>query len=453
MILPRFKHQERSLQYNLANPRVYDMSDAGTGKTRVYIDLTQERPRHVRGKTLVLAPKSILYPAWGNDIEQWAPNLNYTIAYANNRAKAFKEEVDIYITNHDAVKWIANNLDLTDFNTLIVDEMTAFKNPNSQRSKALAKIKDSFDYRYALSGTPNPNGVLDLWHQVFILDDGEHLGPSFYRFRSVVCEPSPIHGCPGINQWTDKPGAEEQVALLLLDMTIRNKFDDCVDIPPNTLVEVPFELSPKHRELYEELKEEALLQLEHGEIIGIHAGALQQKLLQIASGAVYDGDKTAHRIATERYELTMELARQRGQCLTAFMWKHQRDELTAIAKKMGRRFGVIDGEAKDSTREQIVKDFQAGKLDDIFAHPQSASHGLTLTAGSATIWPTPIPTRNAEHYEQFNRRVPRTGQKKQTETIHIQATNTLESTVYSQLLGKVDRMDVLRGILQQDKAA
>jgi len=433
IIPPLYENQEHSSLFFLDNERVYDMSDPGTGKTRSCLESIKKR-KHA--KTLVLAPKSILYPSWACDIKQFTPELTYVIADANNRQRAFDMDVNIYITNHDAVSWLRDNRKhLKKFDTLIIDEITAFKHRTSQRSKALNSFKHYFNYRIGLSGTPNPNTVLDLWHQFYLLDDGKRLGTIFHEFRSIVCK-------PGFNKWVDKDGAEQAISSYINDIVIRNKLEDCIDIPKNRVITIPFQLSTKHLTAYKTLHRHSLLVLDNeAQISAIHAVLLTTKLLQLASGAVYDENHVQQLIASERYELVMELAGQREHCLIAFNWTHQRDELIKHAKKNNYTFAIIDGSISSKDRNKAVDDFQTGKLKLLLAHPMSASHGLTLTKGTTTIWVSP--TYDAERFKQFNRRIYRSGQTQETETLLICAEDTLESRVYSKLDAKLDRMQLL----------
>jgi len=448
-IPPLFKHQDETRQFGILTPRVFDMSDAGTGKTRAWLEVLVHRKKLLGGKALILAPKTILKNAWADDIIKFTPELSYVIAYATNREKAFSEDVDVYITNHDAVKWLYRNrstcLQGRGFHTIIVDESTAFKHRTSQRSKALAKLVSLYDYRVNLTGTPNPNGLLDLWHQVFVLDDGDHLGDSYWRFRASVCEPKQVGPSPQHVRWDDKDGMVEAVAGLIDDITIRHVFEDCTDIPENYVYSVNFELSPKHRRAYEILKEHAILELKDGGMSAFNAGVLANKLLQLASGAVYDDESIVQLYDTGRYELVLDLAEQRQQCVIAFNWKHQRDQLTQLADARGIAYGVIDGGVSAKRREEVVSNFQAGLIDLIFAHPASAAHGLTLTRGTTTIWTSP--TYNAEHYTQFNKRIYRIGQKKKTETLLVTADNTIDTEVAARLMGKVEKMTDLLEML------
>jgi SNF2 family DNA or RNA helicase len=444
-----FSHQRESTQFGLINPRVFDMSDAGTGKTRAWLDVLRERIKVRGGKALVLAPKTILKSAWADDIRKFTPELTYSIAYAHNRKKAFEADVDIYITNHDAVKALQKNrrdwLEGRGFHTLIVDESTAFKHRTSQRSKALAKLCDIFDHRTLLTGTPNPNGLLDLWHQVFLLDSGDRLGDSFWRYRSVVCEPQQVGPSPQHLKWHDKDGMDLAVSELLEDITVRHIFEECTDIPENHEYTVKFELARDHRRAYEVLKEHAVLELEAGGITAFNASVVANKLLQLSSGAVYDDEGVSQLYDTARYELVLDLAEQRDQCVVAFNWRHQRDQLTQLADTRGISYGIIDGSVSAKRRTEIVDLFQAGLIRIIFAHPASAGHGLTLTRGRATIWASPV--YNAEHFVQFNKRIYRIGQHHRTETILVVAENTIDAEVAKKLMGKVEKMDDLLELL------
>lgn len=446
---PLFAHQERDATFTTEHPRVFNTSDPGTGKTRTCIEAIS---RDCKKRTLIFAPKSILQPSWGDDILRYAPHLRYSVAHATNRERAFKAESDIVITNHDAVNWVAAHPEvLSEFDRLIVDESTAYKNGEAKRSQNAALIARQFEKRVLLTGTPNPNGVLDLWHQTFILDEGERLGRSFFKFRSVTCEPRLQKLSPKYNPktgtvekrefttWAEKDGALDAVAALLQDITIRNRMEDCLDIPPNHVYSIEFELSKEHRQAYEAARELAVLQTKEG-LEPLKAAGLTNKLLQIASGAVYMPGKS-HTVATERYSLVLDLVEAREQSVVAFNWKHQRDELIAEAQKRKIPYAVIDGEASSADRTRAVEQFQAGLLQVIFAHPQSAGHGLTLTRGTATIWASP--TYNLEHYAQFNRRIYRAGQTKKTETILVCAHNTVEADVYAQLERKDVNMQAL----------
>jgi superfamily II DNA or RNA helicase len=441
-MLKPFDHQVKTTNFLLKTPRALITSDPGTGKTRSVIDAYAQRKE---GRMLVLAPLSILSASWGDDIKKFQPKLTYVVAYAKNREAAFKSKADIVITNHDAVKWIAKNEKfLQGFDTICIDEFTAFKNKDSQRSKAVLKLAAKFKYRIAMSGTPNSNTILDIWHPTLIVDDGERLGKRFYGFRSAVCT-SRFNGFA--NEWVDKPNAQEIVAASIKDINIRYQLEDCIDMPEQSVHTMCVQLTPDIMKQYELLAADSVLYTGKETINAINAGARVKKLLQLCTGAVYTEDGVACGIHSERYELVMQLVSERKHSLVAFNWRHEREHLVRLAQEMGLEYGVIDGDTPANKRKDIVDRMQAGQLKVVFAHPQSAGHGLTLTTATTVIWASP--TYNAEHYQQFNRRIYRAGQTQKTEIIHIAADNTWEPDVYTKLQTKLERMDDLLQILNQ----
>jgi SNF2 family DNA or RNA helicase len=439
-MLKPFDHQVKTTNFILQNPRVLVTSDPGTGKTRSVIDAFAKRQE---GRMLVLAPLSILSASWADDINKFQPGLRHAVAYAKNREAAFDSGADIVISNHDAVKWIAKNEHLLQgFDTLCIDEFTAFKNKDSQRSKALLKIAANFKYRIAMSGTPNSNTILDIWHPTLIVDDGERLGKRFYGFRSAVCT-SRFNGFA--NEWVDKPDAQEIVAASIKDINVRYQLEECIDMPEQSVYTMYIQLSPTIMEQYKLLAEDSVLYTGKATINAVNAGARVKKLLQLCTGSVYTEDGVSEGIHEERYELVMQLVAERKHSLVAFNWRHEREHLTKIADQMNIEYGVIDGETPPHKRKDIVDRMQAGQLRVVFAHPQSAGHGLTLTKATSVIWASP--TYNAEHYQQFNRRIYRAGQTQKTEVIHIAARDTWETEVYEKLQGKLGRMEELLFIL------
>ena len=433
--------------------RVLDASDPGTGKTRVQIELFRMRRLRGGGKALVIAPKSLLRSAWQDDFMKFAPDMRTVVCPAEKREQMFAQDADVYITNTDATKWLAKQPPkfFAQFETLIIDELSAFKHHTSQRSKALNKIKKHFPKRYGLTGTPNSNSITDIWHQVFVLDDGQRLGRSFYQFRNSVCEPKQVGPQPNMLQWEDKPGAELAVGNMLADMIVRHKFEECIDIPANHTYSVPYHMSPKQAKAYQQMERDAITMLSDGKVITtVNAAGVMTKLLQIASGASYfeglEGDDYAN-IDNGRYELVSDLVEQRDHSVVFFNWSHQRDELVKEFKKRGITYAVIDGNTTDKGRKEAVDLFQSGFYRVLLAHPQSAAHGLTLTKGTATIWASP--TYNLEHFLQGNRRIYRAGQTQKTETIVVLAPGTVEDKVYAKLQEKDARQGNMLELLKE----
>ncbi len=434
------KHQAVSQKFMNTTERALDFSDPGTGKTFVEIMAFLKRRKRDEAM-LVFAPKSLLEPAWGDDITKFAPELTYSIANAENRAAAFSVKADVYITNTDAAVWVAKQPKafFKRFSMLVIDEITAYKHPTSQRSKAMNKIKQHFRYRSGLSGTPNPNTITDIWHQAYIIDDGKRLGPSFFAFRNAVCTPKQVGPRREMVQWQDKDGAEEAVFALLSDITIRHRFEDCIDIPANHQYTLEYKLPAKQFKAYKEMAVTQIAALGKGKVVtAINAAAVTTKLLQIASGAVYEHTGKYHLVDTGRYELVLELVEERKHSLVFYLWQHQRDYLIKEAEKRKLKFCVYDSSASPAIRNQMIRDYQNGFYQVMFAHPQSAAHGLTLTRGTATIWASP--TYNLEWFKQGNKRTYRNGQKSKTETIVILAPGTIDERVYEKMQAKDLRM-------------
>lgn len=446
--LSEMRHQTASLKFMDGKKAVFDASDPGTGKTYVAIkDFARQHKKDGKA-AMVVCPKSLMRAAWANDIKKFAPHLKVSLAYAKDRAGALAEKADVYVVNVDGVKDLLkfNKAFWKKFGRLVVDESEAFKHHTSQRSKALGKIASFFHYRRLMSGTPSSNGICDLWHQYYILDGGKRLGPSFFGFRNACCSPAQNGPSAQHIKWTDKPGIELMVAELVKDITIRHKFEDCVDIPENHKYAMSVELSKKHMASYNELQSTSMAIFKNSKVTAINAAALATKLLQAASGAVYDDDGSYTTIASERYELVLDLVEERRHSIVFYMWDHQLEELVEEAKKRQNKGSLGEFAVWNPDHPEIADQYQDGKYQVLFAHPQSAGHGLTLTRGLATIWASP--TYNLSFYLQGLKRVHRIGQTEKTETIVIVAEGTVDEKVWAALQAKNVNMAALLSELE-----
>lgn len=449
------KHQIKSIVHADTTDEVFDISDPGTGKTAVRILVFAKRRKAKGGKLLVLAPRTLLRNVWFNDFKKFAPHLTVSVANADNRAAAFAAKADVYVTNVDAVKWLAQQKKpfFDQFSEIVVDESTCYKHHSSQRSKAAARIMKFFKHKALLTGTPNSNSITDVWHQVFLLDGGRRLGNSFYAFRNSVCTPVQVGRSAQMVQWQDREGAEEAVFGLISDIVVRHRFEDCVDIPPNHRYSVEFDMPPKQREAYEQLKATQMLWLKQTSpkatpaVLAINAAAVSTKLLQVASGAVYESPDKYHVIDTSRYELVLDKALECEHSLVIYQWKHQRDLLIAEAERRKIKFCVLDSKTSDIKREMYVAGYQKGFYRIMFGHPMNVAHGLTLTKGTRTVWASP--THDLEWFTQGSRRQYRMGQTKKTETVVIVAKDTYDERAYANLLGKNVRMTNLLDLFGQ----
>lgn len=463
-----FKHQKFSADvYKKALEKghgIINTSDCGTGKTGgVILFLAKLKDEGKLPPVLVLGPLSILEPAWAGDIKTFAPGLTYSIAYAKNRKKAFEEEADIYITNHDAIKFLedSKNKDiLRKFKggIIIADEFTAFKNPTAKRTKAMMYVTSLMRMCIPLSGTPRPKSVLDMFVPAWLCDRGERLGKKFYAFRARMCISEQVGRDPNAVKWLEKEGANTEVSSLLEDISLRFAARDCLDLPPNRKRYMEVTLPARALAAYREMEKNSLMENERGELVSaINAAARNTKLLQLCTGAAYDAAGNVISFHKERYQLVFDLVREVDHSIVAFNWRHERDAIIEIVEAWNKRaaaeekisYAYIDGTVTNpDVRAGLVKEFQAGRLHLLLCHPQSAGHGLTLTRGVRTIWCSA--TNNAEHFIQLNHRIDRAGQTRETETIMIAAKETKELTVYRNLIdGKIkrqsDMLDVFCG--------
>lgn len=400
----------------------------------------------------MLCPKTLMYSAWALDIEKFQPGITVSLAYADNREEAFTFGSDVVVTNIDAVRWLVENENiLKGFDDVVIDESTAFKTPTSQRTKAMMQLRRRFKHRHAMTGTPNPNTVMELWAPQLIIDDGARLGTSYWHLRGIMQQSTQIGPMANHLRWDDKPGAEQAVHEMIEDCTIRHAFEDVMDhVPPNHRHTKEFKLNRKAQQVYEQMENEAVVALRDATVSAVHAASLRQKLLQIASGAVYSTDEKYSLIDPSRYELIADLIESREHSVTFFNWKHQRDELAKELEKRRIKFAVIDGSIADRERDRIVADYQAGKLQNVLLHPRTGAHGLTLTRGDTTIVSSPF--YEADLLKQAIHRIYRGGQTKVTNTIFVEAANTVERQVYERLLAKESRMVDLLSLIQNRRS-
>lgn len=426
-----------------------------TGKSRAHLDIFRHRLEKGESDVcFILAPKTLLETAWGGDLDRFHPDLRYSVAYAANREAAFEREAQVYITNLDAVKWLAErpkrwwSKHFGSRRTLLIDESSFYKNKDSQRSKAAAQIRDLFEYRAGLTATPNPISVTELWHQAYLIDGGERLGTSFYKFRGAVQHP--VDNGWGV-KWVDNAGVLEAVGMLIADITVRHDFDTCMDIPPNLTKQIYFDLSKKLLAAYEEMEERSIIEEKESMIIGVNAAVRHAKLLQIASGAAYNnrgkGEYTL--IDGARYELVADLIAQCPHSITFYSWEHQKKETVKHLVARGIEHEVLDRTVSDKRRKGLVAAYQRGDFQTLLLHPQTGAHGLTLTRGTTTIFSSPL--GQADFLKQAKHRIYRGGQTQRTYTKQVCARNTVEDLVYQRGQTRSGRMGSFLELMTENR--
>ena len=477
MTVTFYEHQKENFTFKLAHPRSFDTSTCGTGKTLSALEAW--RLRTGNGKLLIIAPKSTLEAVWFNDARKLMPNCQVGWFDRTKQAKdksyinRLFDTNNIVIANIEAVNLILK-LNLSAFTDFILDEFTSIKNRTAERSKNVQKLSLRFENIALLSGTPTPNGVLDIWHPAFLLDGGQRLGHNFFNFRNAVCQPVvKTAGFKQFTEWKEIPGAVEEVASILRDVTIRHVLEEVVDMPERVIVDRIITMPDNLRKQYDKMKADCILQLETpqrmaakmhyamlkdpllmretfdldtDDIVAVNKAVLAQKLLQIASGSAYLEGGGAKILDTSKYELIVDTVIERPASLVFFLWQHQRDALADILRQKKVSFEVIDGSVSQANRAKIIADYQAGKYQTLLLQPAAAAHGITLTRSVASIWCSP--TYNLEHYLQANHRDYRIGQTKRSEVIRVQYADTIEGQVYDRLQEKNVNLNNLLDILK-----
>ncbi|WP_028125411.1 DEAD/DEAH box helicase [Eremococcus coleocola] len=431
-------YQKQMIDYIESHPVSALFLDMGLGKTVISLtailnllfDSFQVR------KVLVIAPLRVARDTWPDEIEKWEhlKLLNYSVVVgsAKERQKALEEDADIYIINRENVTWLIEKSDHPfDYDMVVIDELSSFKSHRSKRFKSLLKVRPFIKRIVGLTGTPSSNGLMDLWAQFRILDKGERLGSFITHYRQRYFDPDKRNGMV-IYSYKPKPGAEDAIYKQIEDMTVFMKAEDYLDMPDLISNEVTVKLTDKERALYEELKKEMVLEIKDQAIDAINAASLSNKLLQMASGAVYDDQQESVRIHDRKLDALEDLveASNGKPVLIAYWFKH---DLEPIQKRVG---------ATLLKSQEDFRNWNQGKIPVALIHPASAGHGLNLQAGGSTlVWYSL--TWSLELYQQTNARLYRQGQKESVVIHHLITEQTIDEDVMKALKRKDDSQTAL----------
>lgn len=362
-------------------------------------------------KFLIIAPLRVANTVWHNEAKNWEhlKDLDFSIVTGkpDERLAALEKEVRYYVINVDNLVWLVNHYKSKwPFDGLIIDESSMFKNPTSKRFRALKKVLKYIKKRVILTGTPAPNGYMDIWSQIFILDDGEALGTSITRFRNTYFDKDFM----GFN-YTLKEGADKLIQEKIKHLVISMKSGDYLELPDFVPSVIDTPLPSALFKKYKAFEEDMIMAIEDEDhITAMSAAALTNKLLQFSSGAVYDEDGVAHHFHDLKFDTLDEIMEENpnDNFLIAYNFQHERDRLM----KRYPEAVLMDKEGK------AVKDWNEGKIKMLLAHPASAGHGLNLQhGGSLLIWLGF--NWSLELYQQFNKRLHRQGQKEVVRAMHI----------------------------------
>ena len=351
------------------------------------------------------------------------------------RIRALNTPADLYIINRENVCWLVDYYrNAWPFDMVVVDESSSFKSHSAKRFKALASVSSRIDRMVELTGTPSPNGLDDLWSQIFLLDGGERLGKRHTQFRERYFQPDKRGADGMVYSYEAKPGTEASILEKISDICISMKAEDYLQLPDVTYHEIPVELDSKSLKAYYELEREMVLQLpEDDETISVtSAAALSNKLLQLANGALYDEDRQVHEVHNCKIEAFLELIEslQGKPALVFYNYQHDRARILKALEKSGLA-------VRELKTTQDEDDWNAGKIQVLLAHPASSAYGLNLQqGGNHVVWFGL--TWNYELYTQANKRLHRQGQKEKVIIHHLVCSGTRDTDVMQALQRKDD---------------
>ena len=425
------EYQEYAIKFILSHPIAAILLEMGLGKSVITLtaifDLTLDS--FLIRKVLVIAPLRVARDTWPAEIEKWdhLNGLTYSVAIGSEaqRKAALLQRAQVYLINRENVDWLINDSGLPfDYDMVVIDELSSFKSHTSKRFRALRKVRPNVKRIVGLTGTPSSNGLMDLWAEIGILDMGQRLGRYISHFRNAYFVPDKRNQ-QIIFTYKPKPGAEEAIYRLISDITISMKNTDYLKLPDLVINEIPVLLSEDERQHYEIMKSEMVLSLKGTEIDAVNAAALSNKLLQMANGAVYDGNGGVIRIHDRKLDALEDIieAANGKPVLIAYWYKHDLERIM-------ERFPAIQLDNAES-----IKRWNDGEIPVAVIHPASAGHGLNLQAGgSCLVWFGL--TWSLELYQQTNARLWRQGQKDTVIIHHIVAKETIDEQVMKALKRK-----------------
>lgn len=427
-----FHAQEETAEFLTLNPRSFCLNDMGTGKTLAALwayDYLRSVGR-VR-KMLVVSPLSTLERTWADEIFRHFPHLTCVVLHGPKakRQKLLREDVDIYLVNHDGLKVIEGDLIArTEIDAMVVDEIATFRNASTGRWKSLAKVAKGREYLWGLTGTPTPNAPTDAWAQVRLI--APERVPTYYgKFRDAVMKQLNPY------KWVPRETATEVVADAM-QPAIRFRREDCVDLPPCLVVDRHAPLSDDQATAYRAMLAKLSTEVSEQQILAVNEAVKLSKLVQIACGVAYALDGSEVCIpAPARIAAVLEVVEQApGKVIVFVPFTGVLNYVASEIAKAGWSVATISGATPKAQRDVTFGDFQSAKEPQVLvAQPAAMSHGLTLTAANTVVWYAPV-TSN-ETYEQANARVTRPGQKLSQLVVNIEGT-PVERRIYDRLREK-----------------
>lgn len=441
MIFKAHAYQRYCIDRLIADSRVALFLDMGLGKTIITLSAIYhlKYARFAVRKVLIIAPKKVAEATWQREAAKWDGvhilRMQTVLGTQARRLKALNTPADIYIINRENVPWLVEHYrNDWPFDMVVVDESSSFKNPRAKRFKALSYMYPHIKRTVLLTGTPSPNGIIDLWSQIYLLDRGERLGSTFSGFRNRYFTPGE-RSRDIIYTYDPKDGAEDAIMNAIGDIAVSMKAADYLELPPVVEDTIPVVLDAKARRAYDTMERTMVLELlQSGEqITAASAAALSNKLQQLANGAVYNEEHKPHAVHDCKIEAFMELIEQLGgkSALVFYNFQHDLARIVEVLRQTNLRVRVLRG-AEDELAWNL------GEVDILLAHPASAAYGLNLQdGGNHVVWYGL--NWSLELYQQANKRLHRQGQTQTVIVHHLVCTDTRDE-------------DILRAIGMKERA-
>ena len=400
-------YQQRGVKFLLANKRAGLFFDPGLGKTATTLAAINGLKRAgMVDKVLIVAPLRVVYSVWPAQVALWQQfrNLRVSIIHGNQSARreALRAPADIYLVNPEGLQWLSEQ-ETPDWQMLVVDESTKFKSASAKCFKSLKTMLPQFDRRVILTGTPSPNGLEDLWSQIYLLDEGERLGKRITHYRERFFYRGGFRGYEWVAHRTSQKEIEQRIA----DIVLRLDASDYLQMPELIVNDVEIDLPGNVLTAYRQLEKELLFALEDAEKQTTNAGAKYLLCRQVANGGIYDEDRVAQHIHTAKLDALESIYEelQSKPLLVVYQFNHDLQRLRAW-----QRAPAICGETSPAEADKIIRDWNAGTLPLLYVQPQAMSHGLNMQgAGNDIVWFGL--TDNLETYLQTNARIYRQGVK------------------------------------------
>lgn len=428
-----YPHQTAGIDWILNRPACALFWGMGSGKTvttLTAIDLLLHDYME-DGPVLVIAPKRVAEDTWTKETAKWEHlkhlRISKVIGTAKQRQAALAEVADIYVVNRENVVWLVETLgNRWPFPIVVVDELSSFKSAQAKRFKALRRVRGRIRRIIGLTGTPRPNGVEDLWPEVYLLDQGERLGRTLGAFRSRYLLPNRMGGYV-VYDYKPKDGAEAEIYDRIADICMSVKKEDVITLPGQVYEDVVLTPSAALLKKYKQFEKDKVLDCldEDGEIVAGTAAALTNKLLQFANGAIYDADGIAHEIHNVKLDALEELIEEAGGDPVLVMYAYKHD-----AERIRQR---ITCRSLDTSED--IDAWNRGEIPVALAHPASIGHGLNLQEGGHILIWFGLPW-SLELYQQANERLNRPGQKHVCRVYHLILKGTHDERVLKALANK-----------------